>query len=197
MLRRPSSFRQILAAAGVAVILPLAACSTSAGQPTTGGDGYVGGTPSLTQVPPASRQPAPIASGAALGSAAMLSTESYRGKVVVLNVWGSWCAPCRKEAPELQRASVATADRARFLGINCGDNDPAPAQAFVRANNLTYPNIYDPDSKVLLRFAGKLSLITFPSTLILDREGRIAARISGTVTETTLVGLIDDIAAGR
>lgn len=197
MLTRTVAVRRLLATAGAALTLLLTGCSATAGQPTTGGDGYVAGKPSLTQIPPASRQPAPIAAGPALGSVGTLSSETYRGKVLVLNVWGSWCAPCRKEAPELQEASVATAGKAQFLGINCRDNDPATAEAFVRTNKLTYPNIYDPDSEVLLNFTGSVSLSTFPSTLVIDREGRIAARISGTVTKATLVGLINDIAAGR
>jgi thiol-disulfide isomerase/thioredoxin len=115
----------------------------------------------------------------------------------VLNVWGSWCAPCRQEAPELQQASVETAKVAQFLGINSRDYDPAPAEAFVRAKGVTFPSIYDPKGEVLLAFAGTLPLSTFPSTLVLDREGRVAARISGPISKITLVDLIDDVAAGK
>ena len=62
----------------------------------------------------------------------------------MINVWGSWCRPCRKEAPALQAASEETRDIAQFVGINTKDHDPAPAEAFVRANKITYPSIYDP-----------------------------------------------------
>lgn len=184
----------------VATLLPLllGACSTSGAQPTSGGNGYVGtGRYSITQVPPASRTKAPEAAGSALGTNKQVSTADYLGKVVVLNVWGSWCAPCRKEAPELQQASVQRAKVAQFVGINTRDYDPAPAEAFVRVHQLTYPTIYNPDGSVLLNFSGTLPLSTFPSSLIIDRQGRIAARITGPITKITLLNLIDAVAAGK
>lgn len=177
-----------------------AGCSASrSDQPVTssGGNGGVGAEPSLTRVPPASRKPAPMASGTLLGSSQTVSTADYAGKVLVLNVWGSWCPPCRKEAPELQAASVATARTAQFLGINSKETDQAQPVAFVRTAKITYPSIYDPDSRVLLNFAGNLPLSQFPSTLVIDQQGRVAARIIGPTTKSTLVGLVDDVAAGK
>jgi thiol-disulfide isomerase/thioredoxin len=184
----------------VAALLLVTGCSASgADEPTrnAGQDGYVGGQNALTQVPPGSRQQAPVASGRALGTEGTVSTADYRGKVIVLNVWGSWCAPCRQEAPDLQEASRETAEVAQFIGINSRDTDPAPAEAFTRAFGVTYPSIYDANGKVLLNFAGKLPLSTFPSTLIIDREGGIAVRISGPISKITLVDLIEDVAAGK
>lgn len=184
----------------VATLVPLllGACSTAGAQPTSGGNGYVGtGENFITQVPPASRIKAPDASGPALGSGKPVSTASYRGKVVVLNVWYSSCAPCRKEAPDLQQASAQTARKAQFVGINSRDTSAAQAQAFVRAHGLTYPSIYDPKGSVLLNFSGSLPLSTFPSTLLIDRQGRIAVRISGPITKITLVNLVDDVASGH
>ena len=183
----------------LAVVL-LAGCSaTGADEPTrnAGQDGYVGGQKALTRVPVGSRKPAPVASGQALGSDQAVSTSDYPGKVVVLNVWGSWCAPCRAEAPDLQGASVETAKVAQFIGINSRDNDPATAEAFTRAVGITYPSIYDSDGKVLLNFTGNLPLSTLPSTLIIDKHGGVAVRISGPITKVTLVDLIDDVAAGK
>ena len=148
-------------------------------------------------MPPEERKTAPVATGTALGSDQTLSTADYAGKVVVLNVWGSWCAPCRQEAKDLQQASVETAADAQFIGINSRDSDPATAEAFVRAFDVTYPSIYDADGRVLLNFAGNLPLSTFPSTLVIDREGRIAVRISGPISKITLVDLINDVAAGQ
>ena len=189
---------RVLLATAAAVLLT-GCTATGADEPTrsAGQDGYVGGQQVLTRVPPGERKPAPVASGTELGSDRMVSTAHYAGKVVVLNVWGSWCAPCRVEAPELQRASLERAEQAQFIGINSRDPDPAPAEAFVRAFSITYPSIYDADGKVLLNFYGNLPLSTFPSTLIIDRDGRIAARISGTISKITLVNLIDDVAAGK
>jgi thiol-disulfide isomerase/thioredoxin len=191
--------RRRIVPAVLAVVL-LAGCSaTGADEPTrnAGQDGYVGGQRTLTRVPVGSRKPAPVASGQVLGSDRPVSTSDYPGKVVVLNVWGSWCAPCRAEAPDLQEASVETAKVAQFIGINSRDNDPATAEAFTRAFGITYPSIYDSDGKVLLNFSGNLPLSTFPSTLIIDKDGGVAVRISGPITKVTLVDLIDDVAAGK
>ena len=119
------------------------------------------------------------------------------GKVVVINVWGSWCPPCRKEAPDLQAASVETKDIAQFVGITSKDYDPAPAEAFVRSFKISYPSIYDPSGKVLLAFSGDLPPSAIPSTLIIDRQGRLAVRVLSEVSKITLVDMINDVADGR
>lgn len=118
-------------------------------------DGYIGGN-SLTQIPPDQRKAAPVASGLSLDGKTTVSSGGYPGKVVVINVWGSWCAPCRAEAPDLNEASVETAEIAAFVGINIRDNQLAAAQAFVRAFKVPYPSIYDPNGQQLLLFAGIL-----------------------------------------
>jgi thiol-disulfide isomerase/thioredoxin len=160
--------------------------------------GYVGGSSSLTQVPPADRKPAPIVSGPQLGSKnKILSTADYAGKVIVVNVWGSWCAPCRKEAPDLAAASKRTAGTAAFVGIDIRDPDPAPAEAFARVFEVPYPSIYDPDGRQLVKFAGDPPPAAIPSTLIIDKQGRIAVRIIGIISEKTLVTVINDVAQGR
>lgn len=177
---------------GTLVVLALAGCAT----PTTGTGGFVTGDGSITVVPVADRRPAPAISGETLDGATW-SSESAAGKVIVYNVWGSWCPPCRAEAPALQAASEATADRAVFVGVNTRDLNPAPAQAFVRDAGLTYPSLFDPDGSLLLGFAGDLPPSAIPSTLIVDAQGRVAARVLGATTESTLVGLVDDIADGK
>jgi thiol-disulfide isomerase/thioredoxin len=151
----------------------------------------------LTRISPDQRQVLPTVSGPALGSNQTISTQDYRGKVVVINVWGSWCPPCRKEAPDLQAASVETKDVAQFVGITSKDYDPAPAEAFVRSFKITYPSIYDPTGKVLLAFAGELPPSAIPSTMIIDREGRLAVRVLSEVSKITLVDMINDVANGR
>lgn len=176
------------------LVVGLAGCSGARGG---GQEGFIGSEPSITPVPPAERKLAPEVSGPALGAPGTLRSTAYEGKVVVLNVWGSWCPPCRYEAPELQQASVETADHAQFLGLNTRDLNPAPAEAFLRTNNITYPNIYDPEARQVIKFAGDLPPSAIPSTLILDREGRLAARVLGPITKVTLVNLIDDVANGR
>jgi thiol-disulfide isomerase/thioredoxin len=198
---KPNKSKVVPALVAAALMTGLMAGCTTTGsdEPTrnAGQEGYVGGQEVLTRVPVADRKPAPVAAGSALGSGGTVSTADYPGKVVVLNVWGSWCAPCRAEATDLQQASVETAKVAQFVGINSRDPDPAPAEAFTRAFQVSYPSIYDNTGKVLLNFSGNLPMSTFPSTLIIDREGRIAVRITGPITKVTLVDLIEDVAGGK
>ena len=126
-----------------------------------------------------------------------LDLADLRGKPTVVNVWGSWCQPCRAEAPALQAVAEQTADRAVFVGLNTRDLDPAAPRAFVRAFGITFPSLFDPDGSLLLAFAGDLPPSAIPSTLIIDPQGRVAARVVGTTTETTLLGLVDDVAGGQ
>ncbi|MDQ7992017.1 MAG: TlpA disulfide reductase family protein [Propionicimonas sp.] len=177
---------------GLALALVLAGC----GAPTTGTGGFVTGDGTITVVAVADRRPAPVIAGETLDGGTW-SSETAAGKVIVYNVWGSWCPPCRAEAPALQAAAEATADQAVFVGVNTRDLDPAPARAFVRDAGITYPSLFDPAGSLLLGFAGDLPPSAIPSTLVVDAEGRVAARVIGATTESTLVGLIDDIAGGR
>lgn len=175
-----------------ALVLPLLVACSAGGD---GGSGFVAGDTGLTIVPAAERRPAPTVTGTGLDGEQLTSAQP--GKVVVINVWGSWCAPCRKEAPDLQRAYEATRDQAVFLGIDTRDPDPAPAQAFRRNFGITYPSIFDPQGETLLAFAGDLPPSGIPSTLVIDPKGRVAARVIGVVDGDSLTQLIDDTAAGR
>ncbi len=196
MLRRTA----VRTAAALAAMLILAACaSTGADEqtPSAGQVGYPEVARNLTRVPPDQRKELPTVSGPALGSNQTISTQDFRGKIVVINVWGSWCPPCRKEAPDLQAASVETKDIAQFVGITSKDYDPAPAEAFVRSFEITYPSIYDPTGKVLLAFAGELPPSAIPTTMIIDRQGRLAVRVLSEVSKITLVDMINDVADGH
>jgi len=187
-------------AGGLAAMLMLAACTATGADEQTrsaGQAGYPTVQGNLTRVPPDQRRELPAVSGPALGSNQTISTQNYRGKVVVINVWGSWCPPCRKEAPNLQAASVETKNVAQFVGITSKDYDPAPAEAFVRGFKITYPSIYDPSGKVLLAFSGELPPSAIPSTMIIDRQGRLAVRVLSEVSKITLVDMINDVADGR
>jgi len=187
-------------AAALVAMLILASCARTGADEQTRSAGQVGypDVPrNLTRVPPDQRKELPTVSGLALGSNQTISTQDYRGKVVVINVWGSWCSPCRKEAPDLQAASVETKDIAQFVGITSKDYDPAPAEAFVRSFKITYPSIYDPTGKVLLAFAGELPPSAIPSTMIIDRQGRLAVRVLSEVSKITLVDMINDVADGQ
>ncbi len=122
----------------------------------------------------------------------MLDLADLRGHVVVLNVWGSWCAPCRAEAPDLAAISKETESRGvRFVGIDVRDN-PAAARAFARSYGITYPSFDDQNGLVLAQFTGIIPVSAVPSTLVVDKSGVIRARVVGQVDGSTLRGLIQD-----
>lgn len=119
-----------------------------------------------------------------------------RGDVVVINIWGSWCAPCRKEAPELRRLADKTAPLGvKFLGIDIRDNKSA-AKAFERNYGITYPSIYDPSGRTVTGFKS-LAARAVPTTYVLDRKGRVAALSVGPLTYRGFRPLIEDIVAEK
>jgi thiol-disulfide isomerase/thioredoxin len=181
----------------LAVLVAGAVMSVSCGTGPSRSPGQVGSAEPLTRIAPGFRTVAPAAEGPQLGTNQQLSTGGRSGKVVVINVWGSWCPPCRQEADDLEQASRVTRSKADFIGITTGEKDPAPALAFIRTHHITYPSIYDPNGTALLTFAGTLPLTTPPSTLIVDPQGNIAARITGATTSKTLVEIISETAAGQ
>ncbi|MGW0750485.1 TlpA family protein disulfide reductase [Streptomyces sp. NPDC002587] len=148
-----------------------------------------------TVVESAARPAAPVLAGEDLDGKPV-SLTGFRGQVVVLNVWGSWCGTCRAEADDLERLSEQTrAEGIRFLGINIRDRDRAAAQAFVRAHGLGFPSLHDPSGELLLRFPPELlNPQAIPSTLVIDRRGRIAVSIGGAVTDEQLRPLLARVA---
>lgn len=178
---------------GIVAVAGLLLTSCGAGPTDAGGagtQGFQAGDGSVTIVAQADRVAAPELAGETLAGE-KVSTADFAGSVVVLNVWGSWCAPCRAEAPALVEASAQLED-VQFIGINTRDLDPAPANAFVRAFDIGYPNIYDPDGSLLLGFA-QLPPKAIPSTLVIDKQGRVAARILGATTASTLTGIVEEV----
>ena len=143
----------------------------------------------------ADRQPLPALSGTTLDGRA-LDVASYRGKVVVLNFWASWCPPCREEAPALLEVAAQTAELGvQFVGVNV-KNDKAEAVAFERKAQVTYPSLHDQPGELLLRFR-RIVPQTPPTTLIVDREGRIAGFFAGGVRISDLLPPVQAIAAER
>lgn len=184
---------RLRAAAGALVAaFALSACSNVG---DTGSQNYITGEGTVTTVDVADRGDAIDLTGEGLEGEA-LDVADWRGKVVVVNVWGAWCPPCRAEQDELVEAAVATEDVAQFVGVNIRDLAVENAQAFVRNYDVPYPSIYSPDSRALLAFTGTLTPYSIPSTVVLDTEGRVAATIMGRVPSVlTLTGVIEDVAA--
>jgi thiol-disulfide isomerase/thioredoxin len=139
------------------------------------------------------RDPAPKLSGRTLDGQD-LDVASLKGRVVVVNFWAQWCNPCRAEAKNLNAVYAETKGKGvSFVGIDIKDEDVA-ARAFQRSKQVLYPSLVDPDGLLLLKFAGKAPQQP-PTTLILDRQGRVAALFSGGLTETQLLGPVQVIAA--
>lgn len=145
---------------------------------------------------PADRAAMPAVSGVTI-EGQPIDLADLRGRVIVLNVWGSWCAPCREEAPDLARVSRETRDQGvRFVGIDVRDN-PAAARAFARSFRIPYPSIDDQSGRILAAFAGVVPVSAVPSTIFVDRQGRIAARVVGGVDAKTLRQVIADLVDPR
>ncbi|GAA2633099.1 hypothetical protein GCM10010399_76900 [Dactylosporangium fulvum] len=146
----------------------------------------------ILQFPPASRQAAPALTGHLLDTSAFRLAE-WRGSVVVVNFWASWCAPCGDEAPDLQAVVDATAGLSvRLLGVNVNDDRDA-AKKFVDVYHLTYPSLFDPAGEIPLIFPA-ISPRTLPNTVVLDRAGNVAAVARRKVTRTELEAAVRALA---
>ena len=186
--------------AAVALLLGATACSqdpNSVAAQAKAGDqkGYVSGDGAVETIPVADRAE-PVAVKGDLVDGGTWDSASERGRgLVVLNVWGSWCAPCVAEAPALQKtwAGLQADDKpVQLMGIDFRE-DPARGAAFAKKAGITYPSLSDESGVLILALQGKAP--TVPTTLVLDRQGRIAARVNGSVDSSTLRGLVDDVLA--
>lgn len=176
------------AAALIGVTVALAGCTTGPGTPTAT-DGVV------EVIAAGDRKQVEPFTGELLGGG-RFDTTALAGKVVVYNVWGSWCAPCRTEAPVLKRVSEETRDLGvRFVGINVRDNDAA-ARAFEDSYGIDYPSITtDTSTDAVLAFGPALPPSAVPSTLVVDAQGRLAARIVGPTDYSTLSTIVTETVA--
>ena len=124
-----------------------------------------------------------------------LSFSSYRGKVVVLNFWGSWCVPCREEASTLSVvAAQYQPSGVSFLGVDVRDTT-ASAEAFAHSFHITYPSVSDPSSVITLDFTAVVPIAGTPTTLVIDRTGHIAGAVFGTVTYPELTAILAKVTA--
>ena len=146
-------------------------------------------TPGILQVVgPDQRVMAPQVQGELLDGS-YFSTDGWRGHIIVVNFWASWCAPCRKETPELVQVANATRSQGvEFLGIDIRD-DRDSATAFAQNYQELYPTLFDPDAQIQLAFRG-LPPNAVPTTFVFDRHGRIAARALGRITGAQLEAVL-------
>lgn len=159
---------------------------------STAETGYVSGDGSTVLVTPDKREAPVELTGTTLDDQAF-DIATWRGDVVVVNLWASWCAPCRSEAVILEKvAKQLRAENIRFLGLNTRDSKAA-AIAFNNRFPVGYPSIQDKDGTLTLVF-GNLGPAATPTTLVLDREGRVAARILGPVEEVQLREIAEAVA---
>ena len=196
-----SSGRPTLVALATRITLALAlvlltGCSGGPGADAVAGQGYISGDGTITSVGVADREEPVRFAGTTL-SGEPFDVREHRGDVVVVNVWGSWCPPCIAEAPALQEVWTDTrALGVQFIGIDTQDN-AAAARAHEKRFGVTYPSIDDDGGRVLLGLRGSLPPKAIPSTIVLDRSGRVAARVLGQVRASTLRALIADALAER
>lgn len=181
------------AAAAVAALTGAAALAGCSNGTSGGGNtGFVTTDVGISEIAASQRTAAPVLSGTTLDGQ-KFSLAQDEGDVVVVNVWGSWCSPCREEAPALEETyQKYQAKGVRFAGINTRDLNDA-AIAFERSAKITYPSFQDPDETMLLQFKSVIPAADIPSTVILDRAGKVAVRIIGPVTEPQLTQQLDRV----
>lgn len=197
MSTRVARTRRVVPALALACVtaLGLAACSSDGNsiskQANQGSDkNYLAGDGTLAQLAPGDRGKPVTLSGKLLDGTPW-STKDHPGKVIVVNVWGSWCPPCKAETPDLQKAwEKLQPEGVLMVGVDRQEG-PQTAAAYLKTAGVTYPSLQDDGGAALVALQGKASAT--PSTLVLDQQHRIAARVSGPTTTSTLVGLVDDV----
>lgn len=156
-----------------------------------------GGKTDIAYDPPASRgTPGPLSGPSLADTAKTISLNDFAGKVVVINIWGQWCGPCRAEIGQLQKVYDATRDQGvAFLGIDVRDNDIDAPRDFVADRKVTFPSIYDPAMRTMIAFGGKYPTTVIPSTVVLDREHRVAAVFLRELLAEDLLPVVQRLAA--
>jgi thiol-disulfide isomerase/thioredoxin len=166
--------------------LVLSSCGN--GGASTAQENYISGNGAVTFISAGDRQMAPKLTGDTLYG----TKFNFAGKkIAVVNVWASWCSPCRAEIPALNSLSQKYTD-VQFMGILTRDN-LANAEVFARQLAVTYPNFID--DSLLLGFRNTLPANAIPTTVVIDKQGRVAARISGPVTVGGLSDLLERLSA--
>ena len=154
--------------------------------------GFVSGDGSVTVLNPEAREMAPVIQGQDLDGQG-ISTADFPGEILVLNVWASWCAPCRAEASDLEEVAKEFQGKGvQLIGLNTRDSN-ASAKNFVNKYGVSFPSIVDTDGRLQLLFRETLPPQAIPSTIVIDQHGRVAARALGAVDSSTLGAIIDQL----
>ena len=156
-----------------------------------------GGKTDILYDPPASRGvPGPLSGPDLLDTNRTISLDDFGGQVVVINVWGQWCGPCRAEIGQLQQVYDQTrGNGVAFLGIDVRDNDIDAPRDFVIDRKVSYPTIYDPAMRTMIAFGGRYPTTVIPSTVVLDREHRVAAVFLRELLAEDLLPVVQRLAA--
>jgi peroxiredoxin len=177
-------------AAAVFVLLVVAVVVTVATQ----GNGEA--SANMVAYPAGQRPAAPEFSATSL-TGTRINFASYRGKIVLLNVWGSWCGPCQGEGQTLKYLDEQYGrDGVAFLGDDIEDT-PANALAYLRKEGITYPSVNDANGAVEQRLSLAVPISGAPTTLVIDRTGHIAGVIDGTVTYPEVTTLLQGAGVTR
>ncbi|MFD3945903.1 TlpA family protein disulfide reductase [Streptomyces sp. NPDC058579] len=193
--------RTLLAVGALSAALALSACSSDSNGKSGGGGGtnFVTNTGGISTVAKGERTaPNKIAGETLEGE--KLDVADLKGKVVVLNAWGSWCGPCRAEAAHFAKvANDLKGKGVEFVGLNTRDFNKQQAITFEENYEVPYPSLYDPAGKVILNGfpKGTLNLQAIPSTVVLDKDGKIAARALMALDEKKLRSMIEPLLAEK
>ncbi|MDS1271731.1 TlpA disulfide reductase family protein [Lipingzhangella sp. LS1_29] len=183
-----------------AVLVTVGLLSGCAGMDVESGDAdnrYIEGDGVATEYSPDEREEAPDIEGETLDGDQLSMSELGGDDVVVVNFWASWCAPCRAEKPVLQEVREENAENGvTFLGVNIKDDRNA-AQSFESNFEVPYPSLYDQPGEIPQTLRDTVPPQAVPSTLVIDREGRIAGRIIGASDYRTLSELLESILDGE
>ena len=156
-----------------------------------------GGKTDIFYDPPDSRgRPGPLAGPDLMDTDKTVALTDFAGEVVVINVWGQWCGPCRTEITQLQKVYDATRDQGvAFLGIDVRDNNIDAPRDFIIDRGITFPSIYDPSMRTMIAFGGRYPTTVIPSTVVLDREHRVAAVFLRELLAEDLQPVVERLAA--
>ena len=191
-------FRRPIVVLVTLLLAAVAGCTsgTDAVDQAAGGEfRFVAGTGKGEVIPEADRRSAPAVTGDLIGGGSW-ALGDLRGKVVVLNFWGSWCPPCRVETPDFDQVYRATkASGVEFVGVAVKDREPAAA-AFLTEKKISYSSLFDPTGKVILRFRN-FRAVAFPYSIVVDRQGRVAAVYPTALVREDIEPVVKRLAAER